>query len=132
MRKTWLILAVCFMASPAWAQAGGMAQRIAALDLNGDGAITRAEAREARAIAFDRADINGDGQLSEAERNAMGNGQGGRMRGGGFGDADANNDGRISRDEAMSAPYRAFDRLDSNNDGVISSQEMQAVRRFGG
>ena len=130
MRKTWLIFAACLMATPAWAQAGGMADRLAALDLNHDGSITRVEAREARSFAFERADTNHDGYLNEAERNAMGGN--GPMRGGGFGDADANDDGRISRDEAMAAPYRGFDRLDANRDGVISSQEMQAVRRFGG
>jgi len=130
VRKTWLILTVCLLANPAWAQSGGMADRLAALDLNRDGSITRAEAQQARAAMFERADANHDGYLSEAERNAMGGS--GPMRGGGLGDADTNNDDRISRDEAMAAPYRGFDRLDSNHDGVISSQEMQAVRRFGG
>lgn len=130
MQRKWLVLVACLMATPAWAQTGGgIAQRLAALDLNRDGSITRAEAQEARSLAFGRADANGDGYLSESERTAMGNG---RAQGGGFGGADVNNDGRISRDEAMAAPYRGFDRLDANNDGVISSQEMQAVRRFGG
>ena len=131
MQKKWLILAACLMASPAWAQnGGGMVERLAALDLNRDGSITRAEAQQARTAMFTRSDTNSDGYLSEAERNAAGNGNGmGRQ---GMGAADTNNDGRVSREEAMNQPYRMFDRLDGNNDGVISSQEMQAARRFGG
>ncbi|WP_135210739.1 EF-hand domain-containing protein [Vitreimonas flagellata] len=128
MQVKYVLLAIGLTASPAYAQAGGMAERLSALDLNRDGSITRAEAREARLAAFTRADANNDGYLSEAERNAGGN-NGMRQ---GLGAADTNNDGRVGRDEALAAPYRGFDRLDANNDGVISSQEMQAVRRFGG
>lgn len=130
MQVKYVLLAVALTATPAYAQSGGMAQRLAALDLNRDGSITRAEAREARRAAFERADANNDGYLSEAERNA--GGEDNRMMRQGLGAADTNNDGRVSRDEALAAPYRGFDRLDANNDGVISSQEMQAVRRFGG
>lgn len=130
MRKIWLMAAFALTATPALAQGGGMAARLAAVDLNHDGAITRTEAQQARAAMFVRTDTNGDGYLSEAERNAAANGAGGR--GPGLGEADTNNDGRVSRDEMMNQPYRMFDRLDGNNDGVISSQEMQAVRRFGG
>ncbi|UPT61557.1 MAG: signal transduction protein [Hyphomonadaceae bacterium JAD_PAG50586_4] len=129
MQVKYALLAMLFTVTPAYAQSGGMAERLAALDLNRDGSITRAEAREARLAAFERADANHDGYLSEAERNA--GGANGMMRQG-LGAADTNGDGRVSRDEALAAPYRGFDRLDANNDGVISSQEMQAVRRFGG
>lgn len=128
MQVKYVLLAMLFTVTPAYAQSGGMAERLAALDLNRDGSITRSEAREARLAAFERADANHDGYLSEAERNAGGN-HGMRQ---GLGAADTNSDGRVSRDEALAAPYRGFDRLDANNDGVISSQEMQAVRRFGG
>jgi Ca2+-binding EF-hand superfamily protein len=131
MQVKYALLAMLFTATPAYAQSGGMAERLAALDLNRDGSITRAEAREARLAAFERADANYDGYLSETERNAGGGNGNGMMRQG-LGAADANSDGRVSRDEALAAPYRGFDRLDANNDGVISSQEMQAVRRFGG
>jgi Ca2+-binding EF-hand superfamily protein len=131
MQAKYVFLAALLAATPAFAQGGGAAERLAALDLNRDGSITRAEAREARLAAFERADANDDGYLSEAERNAGGGNGNGMMRQG-LGAADANSDGRVSRDEALAAPYRGFDRLDANNDGVISSQEMQAVRRFGG
>jgi Ca2+-binding EF-hand superfamily protein len=130
MRAGVVVALVWLMAAPAWAQGGGMAQRLAALDLNGDGAITRAEAERARAISFDRMDTDHDGYLSEAERNA--GGEGAQQMRQGMNGADANNDGRVSRAEAMAQPYRGFDRLDSNNDGVISAEEMQALRRFGG
>ncbi len=131
MQVKYALFAMLFTVTPAYAQSGGMAERLAALDLNRDGSITRAEAREARLAAFERADANHDGHLSEAERNTGGGNGNGMMRQG-LGAADTNGDGRVSRDEALAAPYRGFDRLDANNDGVISSQEMQAVRRFGG
>lgn len=130
MRAKWLVAALWLAASPAWAQGGGMAQRLAALDLDGDGAITRAEAERARAIGFDRMDTDGDGYLSEAERNA--GGQNNQQMRQGMNAADANNDGRVSRAEAMAQPYRGFDRLDSNDDGIVSAEEMQVLRRFGG
>lgn len=130
MRAGVMAALVLLAAAPAWAQGGGLAQRLAALDLNGDGAITRAETERARAISFERMDVDDDGYLSEAERNGSGDSDR-RMRQGMNG-ADANNDGRVSRAEAMAQPYRGFDRLDSNNDGVISAEEMQALRRFGG
>lgn len=47
--KTWVLAAAfTLLAAPAWAQQAGMAQRLQAMDLNNDGAITRAEAETAR------------------------------------------------------------------------------------
>jgi Ca2+-binding EF-hand superfamily protein len=101
-----------------------------ALDANGDGAITRAEARDGRQAMFDRMDTDRNGYLSESERAGA---RGDRATRQGLGDADSNNDGQVSRAEAMAAPYRGFDRLDANNDDVVSSQELEAVRtRLGG
>lgn len=65
-------------------------------------------------------------------------GQGGQGRRGGMGtpptfeDLDANNDGKISRDE-FRGPERMFDRIDADGDGALTSEEFQAVRqRFEG
>ena len=119
----WIVTAVAvWMASALPASAQGMMERIQALDLNRDGAISRQEAETARAAMFDRLDADGDGYVSESERNAS------QRAGRGLADADVNNDGRISRAEAMGQPYRAFERLDSNSDGVISASELESVR----
>jgi len=119
------LVCVVGFAAPASAQRANIGAAIAAMDLNGDGAITRAEAERARAAMFDRGDTNGDGFISRAERDALAasNTSSGRV----FDGADTNNDGAISRAELMSRPYRAFDRLDRNNDNVLSAQELQRV-----
>jgi len=46
-----------------------------------------------------------------------------------FSKADANNDGKLSRDEAAKLPAVAakFDELDKNKDGVLSLEEFAAV-----
>lgn len=123
---------VWLAAAPAWAQGGGMLDRLMALDLNHDGAITHAEAEQVRAALFDRIDANGDGYLSEAEQATLQRENGGGRGGQRQGEADVNHDGRISRAEMMAQPYRVFDRLDFNNDNVVSADELAQVRRFSG
>ncbi len=65
-------------------------------------------------------------------------GQGGQGRRGGMGTPptfeglDANNDGKISRDE-FRGPERMFDRIDADGDGAVTKEEFQPVRqRFEG
>jgi hypothetical protein len=63
-------------------------------------------------------------------------GGGGAGGGIGFGGAwfdrlDANHDGRISLDEAISVATSLFDRTDANHDGVITPEERQAARDAG-
>ena len=43
--------------------------------------------------------------------------------------ADANNDGAVSREEAMQARQKMFARLDRNSDGQISAEEMERARK---
>lgn len=123
MRVGAALAAVCILvAPPAWAQSGGVVQQFRQLDLDGDGAVSRAEAERSRVSLFDRLDANNDGYLVESERSTGGRAAQALARG------DFNGDGRISRAEAMAAPYRAFDRLDSNRDGSVSTSEIEAVR----
>lgn len=48
------------------------------------------------------------------------------QQGPGLADADTNNDGKISRDEAHAAQDKAFDRLDTNGDGRLDYNEFAA------
>jgi Ca2+-binding EF-hand superfamily protein len=129
MKFPGLLAAALLLASSgaAWAQTGGGLQRLRAMDANGDGVITRAEAESARQTQFARLDTDHDGYLSQAERSAAPGG--GRMLNM-VPDPDA--DGRISRAELMAAPYRVFDRLDANDDGAISAAEIEAARARAG
>ncbi len=122
--RTFIALAasITILATPALAQTGGAGDRFAAIDRNGDGAISRSEAEAARDALFERLDTNGDGYLSEAER--TNGGRAARQ----LANGDANNDGRLSRAEVMALPYRMFDRFDANHDGVLSAEELAAVR----
>jgi Ca2+-binding EF-hand superfamily protein len=44
--------------------------------------------------------------------------------------ADANNDGKLSKDEAPDFIKERFDRIDNNSDGVIDEAEMRQMARF--
>lgn len=127
---TIALLAGALLAAPAFAQGRGegMAMLMRA-DANGDGAITQAEAQTARAQMFTQMDTNGDGFLSEADRTGQGAGQGdGRM----LRRADANSDGRITREEYMAQPYRAFDHFDANSNHVLDASEIAQMRQMAG
>lgn len=83
---------------------GGRRFDFARIDANHDGVISQQELQNAQqAIAERRAnrpdpDTNGDGMISRAEWDAMGAARFQRM--------DANNDGRVTRDEAEAARPR--------------------------
>jgi Ca2+-binding EF-hand superfamily protein len=65
-------------------------------------------------------------------RGERGPGQGGglftRFGGRMFGEADANRDGRVSRDEARRSALVMFARIDTDRDGTISMEERRAAR----
>lgn len=128
---------------PALAQMGpGMGPMA---DPYGDAAVTRAEAQAQAAQRFDTMDANKDGVLAPEEMAAMrGNrpagapdgpppGEGQRRGPGGQGGpggmmrmADANGDGKISRDEFVAAQLRRFDQMDENKDGKATKEERAA------
>lgn len=102
-------------------------------DTNSDGVLTRQEFDAGRAADFARLDADRNGQLTREEMRA-GRGERGEHRRGRHGghrgegmhhlaNADANNDGNITREEFLARPNEMFQRLDANNDGVISTAE---------
>ena len=130
------------------APGAGMRDFIAQADANHDGAITRAEWDAARAERFTQEDADHNGALSAAERPHWGGGggggggadvrpppaggppPGGPPGGGGAHhgmNADANNDGIVSRAEYDGQSAAIFQRLDSDANGVISAAELQAA-----
>jgi Ca2+-binding EF-hand superfamily protein len=103
----------------------------ARLDANGDGQISRDEAKSSPRLAsnFDALDSNKDAQLSRDELRSAWSGR--RHHHGPR--ADTNGDGLISRDEAKSSPLLSqhFDAIDANKDGSLSRDEVHAWRRQG-
>lgn len=74
------------------------------IDANGDGTVTRAEARAAATAMFAKMDVNKDGKLDKADR-------------------------ELARQQMQDA---RFARLDTNSDGSISKAEFSAERAPGG
>jgi Ca2+-binding EF-hand superfamily protein len=98
----------------------GRQDRFTAIDVNGDGRVSRSEWRGSAAV-FNALDANGDGVLTREE--AVGTSTGGEDA---FARIDANNNGAIDRGEWRWNPA-AFDRLDLNRDGRVSRQEFEGT-----
>jgi Ca2+-binding EF-hand superfamily protein len=103
---------------------------IKAVDKDGDGRITKAEAGDQPWFA--RVDRNQDGvidaeeiaKLKEAMRAGKGGGDG--QPEDPLSKADMNADGRITRAEAGDPPW--FDKVDKNQDGVLDAGEINVLR----
>lgn len=108
---------------------GGHGLRLEGADANNDGNITREEFMTHPTEMFDRLDANHDGVIAASERP-----QHGERRHGGPGgradrpDPDANNDGLVSTAEFTAMGANLFDRLDANDDGRVTREEAHAGR----
>ena len=136
------LIALVSLLAAATAQAGGAdcnRQKIAALDADTDGAVSRDEAKSHAWLAgqFDTIDANKDGQLDKnelvaqreahhADRKARGEER--------WKASDTDGDGSLSRAEAAASSSWVddrFDKLDANSDGQLTREEMSAARKQG-
>lgn len=126
---TLLALICCMIPATSWARGGppDPAALIAKFDQDGDGKLS-AEEFKGPADHFTRMDTDGDGYLTAEELEA---GKPGPPGGGGFEKDDANNDGKVSKDE-FSGPADLFDRLDADGDGYITREEATPPKGKGG
>ena len=111
---------------------GRGAERLKQADTNGDGMLSRDEAKALPRLAkhFDEIDANHDGQITADEMHAFHETHRGQMRAARWKKLDANGDGRVSLDEARAnAPRLAehFKEIDTNGDGFISPEELKAA-----
>ena len=105
-------------------------------DANGDGLITREEARGHRRLeaSFDELDTNKDGQLDAAELNARRDAVRAERQAEAtkrWQAADKDGDGALSREEAagMRGVAMHFDEVDANKDGKVERAEMHEFRQ---
>ena len=111
-------------------------------DANNDGVLTRQEFDAGHAAKFARMDANSDGSVSADEQRAAHRAMSEQMREHHGEDRaerrethwnqqDANSDGAVSREEFLSRPNQAFDRMDANRDGNLSADERPQPRERG-
>ena len=122
-------------ATEAEARRGGKGMNVSfeEIDKNGDGFVTQAEVDAHRLARFAAMDTNGDGALSVEELVAAAKeGAAERIQKRAekmIEKRDANNDGKITADEA--GPRHAgkmIERMDTNNDGQVSKEEFEAAK----
>lgn len=108
--------------------------RLGAADADGDKQVTRAEFEALRAEEFSYRDRDGDGAIALADLSPtrqrladMAGDSEGRLGRGMLARLDEDKDGRVTREEFMTAPSPTFDRLDANDDGVVTGEEIDAA-----
>lgn len=100
-------------------------ERFKAMDANGDGKVTRAEAEASAKARFDQLDANKDGKLTGDELPGKGRwGKRGAKDGGGKDKTDVG----ISKQDFVDRSLKRFDRLDANGDGVVTQDEIDAAK----
>lgn len=134
-----LALAVATSAFAAGPGAPKSIDKVQALDTDGDGLISLAEAQQsapALAARFNELDTNSDGYLSAAET-----GEGRRslaLRGNAaetFAAADSNADGKLSRaeaDQGMPPVGEQFTEIDTSKDGYVTLDEIERHAKSNG
>lgn len=117
-------LATAGLSVPALAQGGPPA------DPYGDATVTRTDELTAVGARFDAQDSNHDGSLSadELAAGAPAGGPGGRGGRGPGSRADEDGDGKVSKDEYVTAQLRRFDSQDADKDGKLTKAERDAAR----
>jgi Ca2+-binding EF-hand superfamily protein len=106
---------------------GGGMHSLTSADANSDGNITRDEFLARPTQMFDRLDANDDGVISTTERPQRPE-RGERTQRGDRSNADADRNGTFSQAEFTAMGAGVFERLDANDDGRVTQEEAQAAR----
>lgn len=113
-RKHIAIAAFVLIASPALAEGVDINDGdLAALDKDGDGAVSKSEFDTFSGFAFQTMDTNKDGSLSMDEIDN-------HLIGDAFKILDDNGDGTVSKEEFLNQMNEDFNAADENSDGVLN------------
>lgn len=146
MKKSFVYLAVasCLTVAtlPAMACGGAACPTVEnhfkKMDLNHDGAISKAEFDAEHGKRFKALDANHDGKISleemQAAHDKLHDDKPGHPMGAfktRFDEADANHDGALSKAEAATMPMLSehFDEFDGNKDGQLTHEEIRSIMR---
>jgi Ca2+-binding EF-hand superfamily protein len=92
---------------------------LAALDKDNDGTLDLAEVKDAAASVFDKLDKDSDAMLDRMET-------GGRVGKKEFNQADADNDGTLTKDEYLGLVEKLFNAADADKDGTLTAKELHS------
>lgn len=98
------------------------------IDVNGDGAISRAEYRKVQLARWPQIDRNGDGVLTIDDFPRIAADRA-RTQLGEIAYLDTDGDGRISKSEFVDGDNPLFRQVDQNGNGVVTRSELQAAAR---
>lgn len=129
MKKVALLIACSLPAGMCLAQGvTGRADRFAQMDTDADGSITRAEFIASRGVMFDKRDRNSDGYLDKADMGKRAARRGGERIEQMLEHLDADKDGKVSRDEFVSAETPLFTRADQDANGILDAAEIEKAK----
>ena len=129
MKTIALLVACSLSASVCLAQGvAGRADRFAQMDADADGSITRAEFIASRGAMFDKRDRNSDGYLDKADMGQRAARRGGERIDQMLEHLDVDKDGRVSRDEFVSADTPLFTRADQDSNGILDAAEIEKAK----
>ncbi len=128
MKTIALLVACSLSASVCLAQGAGRADRFAQMDADADGSITRAEFIASRGAMFEKRDRNSDGYLDKADMGKRAAQRGGERIDQMLEHLDVDKDGRVSRDEFVSADTPLFTRADQDSNGILDAAEIEKAK----